>query len=461
MPASDIVIKGAREHNLRNVDVVLPRNQLICLTGVSGSRQKLAGVRHALCRRAAAVRRKPVQLRPAVPGADAQARRRLHQRPEPVDFDLAEVVRQQPALDRRHDHRDLRLSCACSSPASATGIAPKCGRPITAQTREQIIAPHPDDCRPERSSPCWRPSFAARRASTKTCSRICGSRVSSGPASTARVVSLTDDLSLDRQMRHNIEVVIDRLKAARAIRGRLAEAVELALRIGQGQPRSSRRRRKMDAGARVRAVDDVTDEERAGTSSNPDGAEDRPARSDPSVAAPPAPQPGDIVLSSHFACTDCGISFERADAAALQLQQPARHVPRRATAWARFFSFDPDRLIATPEKSFDQGCIELIGPWKDLGRWKRHIYRGVAETMERKLGLAEGTLLGTPWQRSRRRTARYLALGHRRRAHHVHVAGRQSRPEVRRHVRRPDPGAAGKIPHQQKHAADQRSSKST
>ena len=37
MPASDIVIKGAREHNLRNVDVVLPRNKLICLTGVSGS----------------------------------------------------------------------------------------------------------------------------------------------------------------------------------------------------------------------------------------------------------------------------------------------------------------------------------------------------------------------------------------------------------------------------------------
>ena len=37
MPAADIVIKGAREHNLRNVDVVLPRNKLICLTGVSGS----------------------------------------------------------------------------------------------------------------------------------------------------------------------------------------------------------------------------------------------------------------------------------------------------------------------------------------------------------------------------------------------------------------------------------------
>jgi excinuclease ABC subunit A len=62
-----------------------------------------------------------------------------------------------------------------------------------------------------------------------------------------------------------------------------------------------------------------------------------------------------------------------------------------------FFSFDPERLVSDPEKSFTQGAIELIGPWKDLGRWKRHVYRGVAETMERKLSLSEGTLLETPW----------------------------------------------------------------
>src|SRR5438270_512974 len=49
-----------------------------------------------------------------------------------------------------------------------------------------------------------------------------------------RYVSLTDDLSLDRQMRHNIEVVVDRLKAAPSVRGRLAEAVDTALGIGKG-----------------------------------------------------------------------------------------------------------------------------------------------------------------------------------------------------------------------------------
>ena len=49
-----------------------------------------------------------------------------------------------------------------------------------------------------------------------------------------RVVQLTDDLKLDRQMRHHIEVVVDRLVAASSVRPRLAEAVELALRLGEG-----------------------------------------------------------------------------------------------------------------------------------------------------------------------------------------------------------------------------------
>ena len=97
----------------------------------------------------------------------------------------------------------------------------------------------------------------------------------------------------------------------------------------------------------------------------------------------------------------------------------------RATGWASSSASIPTGWSPTPDKSFEQGCIELIGTWKDLGRWKRHIYRGVAETMERKLDLAEGTLLETPWHELAAEAPRHLAVGHRRRAHHVHVAGRQ------------------------------------
>ena len=62
------------------------------------------------------------------------------------------------------------------------------------------------------------------------------------------------------------------------------------------------------------------------------------------------------------------------------------------------FTFDPDLLISDPTKSFQQGCIELVGKWKELGRWRRHIYKGVASTIERLQELPEGTLLETAWE---------------------------------------------------------------
>ena len=69
--------------------------------------EELAGLRHALCRGAAALRAKSLQFRPAVSRADAQARRGPDLRSEPGHLDLAEDGRAEPALDGRHDHRDL------------------------------------------------------------------------------------------------------------------------------------------------------------------------------------------------------------------------------------------------------------------------------------------------------------------------------------------------------------------
>ena len=63
------------------------------------------------------------------------------------------------------------------------------------------------------------------------------------------------------------------------------------------------------------------------------------------------------------------------------------------------YGFDPDLLIPDKTKSFKDGAIELVGPWKEMGRWRRHIYQGVADTMERKLGIDQGTMLETPWGR--------------------------------------------------------------
>ena len=64
----------------------------------------------------------------------------------------------------------------------------------------------------------------------------------------------------------------------------------------------------------------------------------------------------------------------------------------------QIYTFDPERLISDPSRSFQQGCIELVGAWRDMGRWRRHIYRGVAETLERKNDLPPGTVLETAWE---------------------------------------------------------------
>ena len=104
-----IAVRGARVHNLRNVDVDLPRDRLVVITGPLRVRQVVAGVRHHLRRGPAPLRRVALGLRPAVPRADGEAGRRPDRGPLAGDLHRAEDHRLQPALDRRHGHRDLRL----------------------------------------------------------------------------------------------------------------------------------------------------------------------------------------------------------------------------------------------------------------------------------------------------------------------------------------------------------------
>ena len=106
---SRLIVKGAREHNLRNVDLDLPRDSMIVFTGPLRLRQVIARVRHDLRRGPAPLRRIALRLRPAVPGPGGQARRRLHRGPLARGVHRPEVHQQEPPLHRGHHHRDLRL----------------------------------------------------------------------------------------------------------------------------------------------------------------------------------------------------------------------------------------------------------------------------------------------------------------------------------------------------------------
>ena len=108
-PATRYVVSGAREHNLKDISLSLPRDALVVITGPVGVGQVEPRVRHDLRRGAAPLRGVAVGLRQAVPGADGQARRRLDRGALAGDLDRPEDDLAQPALDGRHGHRDLRL----------------------------------------------------------------------------------------------------------------------------------------------------------------------------------------------------------------------------------------------------------------------------------------------------------------------------------------------------------------
>ena len=152
-----IYVKGARENNLKNVDVTIPRDKLVVLTGLSGSgksslalaggahrpvgqRQVLPGLRHHLRGGPAAVRGVPVLLRPDVPGADGEARRGLHRRPVPRHLHRPEDHLEKPPVHRGDGDRDLRL------PAPAVGPG---GHPSLPHLRQgDQAADHRPDHRP-------------------------------------------------------------------------------------------------------------------------------------------------------------------------------------------------------------------------------------------------------------------------------------------------------------------------
>src|SRR5687767_1405512 len=232
MPASDIVIKGAREHNLRDVSLVLPRNQLICLTGVSGSGKSSLAFDTVYAE----------GQRRYVESLSSYARQFLGQMPKPdVDFigglSPSISISQKAAgnnprstvgtVTEIHDY--LRVLFA----RVGQGHCPQCGRPITAQSREQIL-------NRILALPAGRrflilaPVIRGQKGEYKDLFQDMLKRGFLRARVDGQLVRLTDDLKLDRKIKHHIEIVVDRLQVDAKLRARLAEAVEQALLLGEG-----------------------------------------------------------------------------------------------------------------------------------------------------------------------------------------------------------------------------------
>src|SRR5207247_666219 len=161
------------------------------------------------------------------------------------------------------------------------GHCPACDRPITAQTREQILArilALPEGTRFLVLAPVVR----GQKGEYKDLFQDMLKRGFLRARVDGQTVRLTDDLKLDRKIKHNIEIVVDRLKLEPKIRPRLAEAVDQALGLGEGNI--------------IVAVENET------------FSEEPQATADPQVAA--GSPLNDLLLSAHYACTHCDKSYE-------------------------------------------------------------------------------------------------------------------------------------------------------
>lgn len=363
MPVSDIVIKGAREHNLQDVSVTLPRNQLICLTGVSGSGKSSLAFDTLYAE----------GQRRYIESLSSFARQFLGQMPKP-DVDLISGLSPSISISQKSAGNNPRSTVGTITEIYdylrvlfarvGSGHCPKCGDPITAQSRDEIIG---RISRFEKNTkymilaPIVRAQKGAHRDLFEDLLKqgFVRARVN------GEVVALSEEHNLDRQLRHNIEVVIDRLVNKGNIRGRLSEAVDLALKIGKGN---------------LIAMIENDDA--------PTGEDEIDAKK---------PSHSDAVFSADYACVKCGISFDPPTPQMFSFNSP-QGMCLTCDGLGDLFSFDPELLIPDHTKSFKDGAIPLIGTWKEVGRWKRHIYEGVAESLERSQELPTDHMLETPWE---------------------------------------------------------------
>jgi excinuclease ABC subunit A len=350
MDNSTIVIRGAREHNLRNVSLDLPRNRLIVFTGVSGSGKSSLAFDTLYAE----------GQRRYVESLSSYARQFLGQLQKP-DVDYLGGLSPAISIQQKTAGRNPRSTVGTITEIYdylrvlyariGQGHCPQCGRPITAQTREQIIArilALPAGSRFLVLAPVVR----GQKGEYKDLFEDMLKRGFIRARVDGQVVRLTDDLRLDRRIKHNIEIVIDRLKNDPSVRPRLAEAVEQALGLGEGS-----------------LIVAVEAEANGGRQASEKKERD------------PAPSTyDDILFSAHYACTHCNKSYEPPSPQLFSFNSPHGMCPDCDGLGTRF-TFDPDLLIPDESVSFFDGAIPLVGALRSMGRWRRHIYEGVARTL--------------------------------------------------------------------------------
>ena len=334
MGKEKIIVKGARSHNLKNIDVEIPRDQLVVITGLSGSGKSSLAFDTIYAE----------GQRRYVESLSAYARQFLGQMDKP-DVDYIEGLSPAISIDQRTTSRNPR-----STVGTVTEIYDylrllyarigrvhccRCGKPITQQTVEQIVdklMQYPEGTRMQLLSPLVRGRkgeynkiFAEIRKNGFVRVRVDG-----------EIREVTEEIKLDKNKKHSIEVVVDRVIIRPGQEKRLADSLETALSLADG----------------LVSVDVMGQEE--------------------------------LLFSEKFACPDCGISFEEMTPRMFSFNSPYGACPT-CTGLGFKLELDPDLIVPNRAKTLAQGAIE---PWsKGMSPW----YMGMLESLAEHYGFSVHT----------------------------------------------------------------------
>lgn len=400
MDNATIEVRGAREHNLRSVNISLPRNQLIVFTGVSGSGKSSMAFDTLYAE----------GQRRYLESLSSYARQFIGQLPKPnVDYigGLSPAI----SISQKSTSGNPRSTVGTITEIydflrvlyarAGTGFCPQCQIPIKSQTRDQIIA----RLQALSESPEYLILAPLVRGQKGEHRELFESLLRQGHARArvdGQVVRIAQVPMLQRQQKHTIEVVITRFAPTSTPRSVIADGVAEALKLGDNTLiiapwNEQSEAKKADDSDEVAPTDIINEEVGVDIDGAPKPRSARGSARNSGRRRISAASVNDIVLSSQYACPQCGYSSLPPTPGLLSFNSPAG-MCGTCEGLGEEFTFAPELLVPEPTLSIRKGAIELLGLWNDLGRWHRHQLLSVAESIEKANGLQPAESLTAPWQ---------------------------------------------------------------